>query len=496
MSGLLQSGTPGVYVQIVPSGVRTISGVATSVTAFVGRTLRGPIDRAITISSYEEFEQRFGGIWAESELGYAVFQFFRNGGSRAVIARVARNTATSARDFAAAAGPALRLTAANPGAWGDRIRVTIDHGTVGTVTELTSILEMHLTVEEIDGAGEVVTRETYDRVSVDPVAARYVGRILETQSSLIRVANDSTQRPNAVVSQALQNGGDGNIGDDAAYDDALDLLIDADDVNIVCVPPPAQDQNTSNATWTAALNIAERRRALLIFDPPLEWADVDAARAFAMRHENVAVYYPRVRALDPLRNNLVRAFAPCGAVAGVLARTDADRGVWKAPAGQDARLIGVEDFVDELRRADLGRLNERGINALTALPLVGPVIYGARTSMGADSIGSEWKYLSVRRTALMIAESLFRGTQWAVFESNAEPLWAQLRMAVGSFMNDLFRKGAFAGSKPDDAYRVRCDSSTTVQADIDRGIVNIVVSFAPLNPAEFIVLKIQQLAGS
>jgi phage tail sheath protein FI len=142
-----------------------------------------------------------------------------------------------------------------------------------------------------------------------------------------------------------------------------------------------------------------------------------------------------------------------------------------------------------------GVLNPLGLNCLRTFPVYGSVSWGARTMEGADALASEWKYVPVRRLALFIEESLYRGTQFVVFEPNDEPLWAQIRLSVGTFMNNLFRQGAFQGSTPQEAYLVRCDSSTTTQADIDLGIVNIVVGFAPLKPAEFVIIQIQQLAG-
>jgi phage tail sheath protein FI len=188
--------------------------------------------------------------------------------------------------------------------------------------------------------------------------------------------------------------------------------------------------------------------------------------------------------------------APCGAVAGVFARTDADRGVWKAPAGIDAALRGAAGLTVPLTDAENGELNQLGVNGLRSLPVYQRVVWGARTLRGADRLADEWKYIPVRRTALFIEESLFRGTQWVVFEPNDEPLWAQIRMAVGSFMHSLFRQGAFKGKTPREAYFVKCDGETTTANDVDLGIVNIHVGFAPLQPAEFVVLVFQQIAGS
>ena len=145
--------------------------------------------------------------------------------------------------------------------------------------------------------------------------------------------------------------------------------------------------------------------------------------------------------------------------------------------------------------AENGILNPLAVNVIRKFPVYGTVVWGARTLQGNDEVGSEWKYVPVRRTALFIEESLYRGLKWVVFEPNDEPLWAQIRLNVGSFMNDLFRQGAFQGTTPKDAYFVKCDKDTTTQSDINRGVVNILVGFAPLKPAEFVVIKLQQLAG-
>jgi uncharacterized protein len=169
--------------------------------------------------------------------------------------------------------------------------------------------------------------------------------------------------------------------------------------------------------------------------------------------------------------------------------------VWKAPAGVDATISGAAGLKETLSDSQNGVLNPLAVNCLRSLPVYGNVIWGARTLHGQNDRGSEWKYVPVRRMALFLEESLFRGTQWVVFEPNDEPLWAQIRLNVGAFMQGLFRQGAFQGTTPKQAYFVKCDRETTTQADINLGIVNIHVGFAPLKPAEFVVLRIQQIAG-
>jgi phage tail sheath protein FI len=202
-------------------------------------------------------------------------------------------------------------------------------------------------------------------------------------------------------------------------------------------------------------------------------------------------------------NNMLASFAPSGTIAGIYAFTDGQRGVWKAPAGIAAMLSGSVGLTTSgsttpitLTDADSGALNPLGVNCLRSFPVIGNVVWGARTMQGVDVLESQWKYIPIRRLANYIEQSLFQGTQWVVFEPNAEPLWAQIRLDVGAFMQTLFVQGAFQGTTPAQAYFVNCDSTTTTQTDIDNGIVNIIVGFAPLYPAEFVVISIQQISPS
>jgi phage tail sheath protein FI len=257
------------------------------------------------------------------------------------------------------------------------------------------------------------------------------------------------------------------------------------------------------AVYPAALGYCERKRAILILDTPLEWdsanqpvTNIDGSTFRPLRHRNAVVYFPSIIAPDPKDDNNLRPFVPCGALAGVMARTDSERGVWKSPAGIEATLFGVPDLKVNLTNDENGALNQLGVNCLRVMPPAGIVVWGARTMRGPDRLADQWKYLAVRRTALYIEESLYRGTQWVVFEPNDEPLWAQIRLNVGAFMHNLFRQGAFQGTSPKEAYFVKCDKETTTQYDIDRGVVNIIVGFAPLKPAEFVILQIQQITRS
>jgi len=524
---------PGVYVEEVPSGVHTIIGVATSITAFVGRTARGPANEAVIVNSFADYDHVFGGLSVLSTVSFAVRDFYLNRGAQAVIVRV-HNGATAARISLAAGGGALDLDAANPGAWGNNLSVIVDHDT----KDASDGSLFNLTVFDTDPASAVDVRsETFRNVSVDPASARFVGNVLQQGSSLVDVRRDvngnamaPATRPDATVTFASPiasplrptplrikpttpgtDGGDIGRNDvlgDATRKTGMYALETADLFNLLCIPPYgfAETLDVRPDVLAEAAAYCVRRRAMLIVDPPSRWTTKDTARIEFSAASNAypglsspdssysALFFPRLRQPNPLHDNQVESFAPCGAVAGVIARTDATRGVWKAPAGQDAGLVGVPQLSVSLTDEENGELNPLGINCLRAFPIIGRVVWGARTLEGADRLASEWKYIPVRRTALYIEESLYRGTKWVVFEPNDEPLWAQIRLNVGAFMQDLFRQGAFQGDRRS-AYLVKCDKETTTQNDIDKGIVNILVGFAPLKPAEFVVIRIQQIAG-
>lgn len=521
---------PGVYIEEVPSGVRTITGVATSITAFIGRARRGPVNKPVRVQSLAEFSRLFGGLWQPSTMGYAVSHFFQHGGADALIVRafngeIANSTATLT--LATSGGGTLVLEAASPGTWGERLRVTVD----GNTSDPTNLpLEFNLLVEELDrpGGENIVASQLHRNLVLNPEGPRFIDSLLATESTLVRVrtSGPATERPNdgtaavagadGAATTAGTLGGDGSDLTDTdvvptnpteiANREGLYALEEADLFNLLCIPPPTRAGNIAAGTWALAAGYCQARRSMLIIDPSTDWTDASAASGNAGVNairgalgnnlaRNAAVYFPRLRMPDPLAENRLADFAPCGAVAGIIARTDAQRGIWKAPAGLDASFSGVQGFTYSMTDGQNGIINPLGLNALRSFPVAGNLVWGARTLAGADLLASEWKYLPVRRLALFLEESLFRGTQWVVFEPNDEPLWAQIRLNIGAFMQNLFRQGAFQGSSPRAAYFVKCDKETTTQNDIDRGIVNILVGFAPLKPAEFVVIKLQQIAG-
>ena len=583
---------PGVYIEELSSGVRTIVGVATSITAFVGRTQRGPLNDPTLVNSLGDFERIFGGLWEGSKLPYAVRDFFLNGGSQALIVRLFHDSADQANNPSKVSFvlDGLSLEAAYPGAWGKNLRLALGIEASAPVAQQLGLAReqlFSLTVIDSSPGGRT---EQFNNLTLEN-GPRRIDTVLADESKLLRwkgtyakpggaragiagawsqakaleqaqkdlkalvnpTEDDKKKVTDAKAALATALGGlrdpvwqkEAALADalkkdpagiapatqtardalKAALDavkasdgDALDsndfsgpgtesanegiyALAKADLFNLLCIPPYLDSDNDAvdPEVIAAAAVLCEMRRAMLLIDPPKAWRDKDAAKknlaALGTKSKNAALFFPRLRQRDPLANNQWDEFAPCGAVAGIMARTDANRGVWKAPAGLEATLVGVPELSVKLTDMENGELNPLGINCLRSFPAAGRVVWGSRTRQGDDRLASEWKYIPVRRLALYIEESLYRGTQWVVFEPNDEPLWAQIRLNLGAFMNGIFRQGAFKGRTPREAYLVKCDRETTTQDDINRGVVNIVVGFAPLKPAEFVIIQIQQLAG-
>ena len=775
---MVQVTYPGVYIQEVSSGVRTITGVATSIAMFVGYTSKGPLNQPTLIFSYEDYKRSFGEDPASvSEMSLQVRQFFANGGTQAYVMRVAVGGSSADVMLANAAGTdTLELKARHPGTDGGQIRAEVDYDT--TSPESTFNLRVFRVIEPIPGNLVETESETWGNLSMDPGSPRYVETLLNADSKLVTVDdqsigggdtysisgelshgvadlanrlatrfteftgngefridigdgngfrtvsiadeveanihaavqaatgnavsfvyhvpgvayeymefssttapyirilpglnNDITaamglgveqggieissfadNRPaptgiflhwgstaaealGAEMEEAMQEtlldriditdsgttyavtvapgggrltesasaagddsfanlrakllkvasdfnahvepgfdwtaevhgyrlmlrkvGGDSNaaatelltasgtnlglagkafgssklqvkqysvggsgtdnafqtpgalggngIGSNspADYDAAYNTIAQEVDIfNLLVLPDHSElDETQRKALWGPASTFCQSQRAFLLVDPPSSWKTVSdpltdpslsiGHMRVGMVKDHAALYWPRVTVVDPASNTNVD-IDPSGSMAGLAARTDANRGVFKAPAGTEASIRGIVGAEVNMSDAENGVINPQAINALRIFPS-GIVSWGARTMDGFDNSGNDdYKYVPVRRLALFIEESVYRGLQFAVFEPNGEVLWQQIRQAAGAFMNNLFRQGAFAGTKASDAYFVKCDSETTTQNDINLGIVNVVVGFAPLKPAEFVVVTIQQIAG-
>jgi hypothetical protein len=276
--------------------------------------------------------------------------------------------------------------------------------------------------------------------------------------------------------------------------------LDKIDLFNLMVLPGERDFNESQYEQisVAASTYCVNHRAFLVLDAPEDWSkngnlNQDELKYAEIRNGMVkthsAIFYPRIKYSDA---GTMKYIGPSGMIAGLMSRTDSQRGVWKAPAGIEADLRGAFDLEVNLTDLENGVLNKQGVNCIRKFPN-GIVNWGARTLDGSDDFGSEWKYIPIRRLALFLEESLFRGTKWVVFEPNDEPLWAKIRLNITAFMMGLFRQGAFQGSTPDKAFFVKCDGETTTANDRNLGIVNIQVGFAPLKPAEFVIISIQQI---
>ncbi len=260
--------------------------------------------------------------------------------------------------------------------------------------------------------------------------------------------------------------------------------------NLVAMPSLATLSGDAYADAVAkVVEYGVAHRAFFIVDPPADWTSVDGVvkgldRIASIVRENGAMYWP----------SLLNGVSLSRAVASVYVATDESRGVWKAPAGIDAVLADAVPS-HKLTDAENGVLHSLGVNCIRVFPVYGTVVWGARTLAGADLLDSEWKYVFVRRLALFIESSIKQSLEWTTFQPNAERLWSAITFSVTQFMQGLWTQGAFAGPSAKDAYFVQCDSTTTTPDDIQLGIVNVIVGFAPVMPAEFVVLQIQVIAA-
>jgi phage tail sheath protein FI len=501
---------PGVYVGEIPGSDRPIAAVPTSIAAFVGRASRGPVNEATMIHSAGDYHRHFGGLSVNSKMSYAVYDFFRNGGSKAVIVRLYRaDVDANTADTAIIAIGSSEISAASPGAWGNDLEIIVDHTISASDAAdlgLSANQLCNVTVNDL-GTGD---QEIHRNVSIVQ-GSRQIADVLGKDSRLVRVQGLDASLDRLPAGSYKPSGRPASDGDALSADDyvggasrankeGLYAVEQVDAFNLLCIPPDFGGSSTYPGQLAAlAVAFCAEGNAIFLYDPPGDWASAaDAIRNVdsVERDANAALYFPRVRQPDPLQGNQLLETVPCGVIAGLISRFDATKGVWKSPAGIEATLKGIPELAVELTGQENGELNKRGVNCLRSIPAAGRVCWGARTLKGADLLSSEWKYLAVRRTALFITESLQRGLAWVVFEPNDEPLWSRIRERVEAFMlEELYRRGAFQGEKRTDAYFVKCDAETTTRADISRGVVNVVVGFAPLKPAEFVLIRLQLKAG-
>jgi len=501
---------PGVYLEESGSGARPVDAIATSVAVFVGEASRGLVGVPILARSQEDYEATFGALASATDtMGLAAGAFYRNGGKDAYFVRVAdaavANTKPAALDLdGESAARVVTVSASSEGAWGNAIFIKIRKP---AVADTVFALDVGRMVTR-GGTTSFVVDETFAGLNLTDGDARFAPAVVNLSSRLVRVKlNSSTGGlpkafPTTGDATALTGGAAGAAAQ-SDYRTAFAKLEKIRDISIIVLPGKAMAAGgTGNIAVTEALAHCNKvGNRMVIIDPPsgTELNTASAVNTLQLPTSNyAALYYPWLTVPNPFFNaesNPAAArtltVAPSAFAAGLWSRTDGRRGVWKAPAGVEAQLIGVAGLEFEVVDGDQDQLNPLGVNCVRKLPSFGAVIWGARTL--ATNAEPPWRYIPVRRTAIMIEQSIYNGIQWAVFEPNDLRLWSSLRVNVGAFMDSLFRAGAFQGQKASDAYFVRCGlGDTMTQDDIDRGQVVVVVGFAPVKPAEFVIVRIQQ----
>lgn len=543
---------PGVYMIEVPPALRAITAASTSTAAFIGMAEKGPVNEARRVTSFMDFTETFGGFTTKEALNiedksvppnndiylpYAVWAFFQNGGRMCYIIRLAPDAKPSSIEVPrkGSASAAFTVSAISPGEMGNKLFVAVTEGTIDlpgppdNPTKRKPTYKIEVTTDE----GRTPL-ESFDGVTMDRDADNSIDAYINGNSRYIKISDvkygttpklkpqppsgsgtgtpsgEGTPTPSgegtAVVT--VQDPGyrleKATAGRDVSDDDIIEQLTvgtspldKITDVSLIAAPG-----YTHYVVINAGFRYAESHRnglgdAFFIADVPPEKANKNEVKDFVRNAEfqpNIngygALYFPWIYSRDQVAKGRNRKIPlpPSGFVAGIYARIDNVRGVWKAPAGTEAGVSGHQGLTAGLTDMDQGVINLAGVNALRTFPGYGTVVWGSRTV----SPDIAWRYVPVRRMANFLKSSIYDGIQWAVFEPNDGPLWDALRLTIGGFMMDLFRQRALQGSTPEEAFFVKCDSETTTETDQQNGIVNIQIGFAPLKPAEFVVVRLSQ----
>ena len=586
--------SPGVYVEEVESGAVPMEGVSTSTAGFIGMAERGPvIGRPQLVTNFADYQRMYGSYLSEAKYGdyrflpYAVEQFFLNGGSRAFIMRVVPQ---GAKCSATSGSAVLKFAAANPGEWGDRLRVTITPASKAKTQALEAIDDRSVRVKSCDGftAGDVVefydgrtlshnrvksaidgvlsfeepigcdivdtnllpkkviktcefnvsvrfedAEETYLNVSLNESASSYIAARMQ-KSELVTVevgkvpAQPAAQAPaekkddkkdekapavapaakaagvmppyKAVggvgesLSLGFSGGSDGNIGGTKASDymgsdngpgkrTGIQAFLENAQVSIMAVPG-VTDSDVQLALVAHCENTKSR---FAVLDIPLDKKKVGDV----LDHRNMfdtsyaALYHPWLEVFDPLARKS-SYMPPSGAMVGIYARTDTERGVQKAPANEVVR--GCTGLSCPYNEGEQDILNPQGVNLIRSFTGRGIRVWGARTA----SSNPLWKYINVRRLFIFVEESLKANTNWVVFEPNSEALWGRVQRTIELFLSSMWRSGALAGTSPGEAFFVNIGRSTMTQDDIDNGRLICNIGIAPVKPAEFVIFRITQ----
>jgi len=492
--------TTGIQVAEQPGPEQHIARAPTAVTAFVGRTLRGPVNRPVTISSFLDFQSIFGGLWQPSMLSYAVEHFFDNGGRQAIIVRIVNGAKPPTLDLRA--GPeTLHLEALACGTR-EYLRASVDYD--GIEDHEQDLFNLVLQRVRAPGSEHVEDQEIFRRLSTKADSARFVQPVL-SESVLARVIGEvPVTRPEPTMRNDPR-GGIGYVnsnpnGDDGGQLTDYDLigsatqgtgvfaLKAADHFNLLCIPPLAREVDVGTSVLLVAGRFCRERNAMLVVDPPGAWTTTDAAlrgmRDWQFRNENALMYFPRLLSYDRLRGRFEQ-FAPCGAVAGMLARSDAMWPLWGASAGEEVLLRPGHRPSCPVTENERERLAQGGVNTLQIVRSPPGTRPSARTLAGGSSGSSDWKYLAARRLALFIVDCIERGTRWVVFETSGPDVWRRVAAQVETFLAGLDADGAFLGREQDEGYFVVCDERVNGAGDLYNGTLNLLFGFAASRPGEY-----------
>jgi uncharacterized protein len=465
-------GTLGIHVQEETGPQQNIARAPTARTAFIGRTLRGPVNTPVPLSNFSEFQQVFGGLWQPSTLGYAVEQFFDNGGAEAIVVRVANGARAASLELRAGA-QVLRLCALRPGTR-EYLRASVDYDNVSS----DDAESFNLTVQRVrlpDGE-YIEDQEIFTSVSLRRNCERFLGE-MATHSALFRLFEPlPNQRPDLTVDPASglatgyvaskPDGDDGDVITDydiigsAADGRGVFALDSVEGLAFLCIPPLSREQDLGPSALLVAARYCTHRRAMLIVDPPQAWRSAQEAehgmRRWDLAVENAVMYFPRVLAHDKLRGRM-EAFAPCGSVAGMLTRQDEIWPVWSAAEGDGAILrpgLRPACFVTDAERK---RLAACGVNVLSSVRESTRPITSPRTLAANRAQASDGKYLSAKRLVLFILNSIERGTRWAAFAPDTPATMVAVQAQVEQFLESINEEGAFPDRTAEDAFFVICD---------------------------------------
>src|SRR5258705_1252390 len=512
--------SPGVYVEEIELGPRPIEGVSTSTAGFLGETLRGPLAPRF-ITGFEEFKRLYGDYLPidTSTLPFAIEGFFKNGGQRCFVGGIPppdAATTTAVHDGK------MDIRAIGPGVWGNRIALKIEEASLTVVGAPADQQRFKLTVMYWDTAPpdplvdptdaaqitnlnrrEPTLLEVYDNLSPDSTSNDFYEKLIDGNSSLIRVdaiaIGTPALRPLAMLAANGANGSAVGVvdyqgrelpsfpPDGTSYKTGLQGFEQIDEIAILAAPDYHELDDPFTDIIAHCAQLKDRFAILQSTPGKHTLATIENIRP-PQDTTFAAFYFPWIKVFNPTikQDSMI---APVGHIAGIYAKTDIERGPFKAPANEV--VVGARSLEFQITKREQDSLNPRGVNCVRAFPARGIRVWGARTA----STNTLWKYISVRRYFLYVGESIDEGTQWVAFEPNDEKLWARVNQTITQFLITEWRNGALMGTKPSEAFFVKVDRTTMTQADIDNGRLICIIGLAVVKPAEFVIFRLTQFQG-